>query len=61
MTINYKDMSHDELIGTILLCQHELNNRGTVTHCKHVAWTGKQKTKYITFEQIHTSHKKACI
>jgi hypothetical protein len=50
MKINYKEMTYDELINTIIYCQKELNNRGTITQCKNVFYTGKQKTKLITKE-----------
>jgi hypothetical protein len=56
MKLNYKEMTYDELVNTILYCQKELNNRGTITQCKNIFFTGKQKSKFITFEPLQTTH-----
>ena len=49
ISINYNNCTHKELITIIREAQKELNSRGTITHCIHVAYTGKQKTIYMDY------------
>lgn len=51
--LNWKELSHHELIETIQLAQKELEDRGTITNCRSIYYVPEkdQKTEYITHDR----------
>ena len=54
MKLHYKKMTYVELISTILDCQIELYKRGTITKCRNIFFTDKQKCEFITIEPLQS-------